>query len=155
MADEVITKTASEIEFENKQTETEKRIKQLSEKVRLTSEERDEKDKVLKERDAKIAELEQENSFSSSFSEILGTYGEAQSHREDIRAKVRSGYTVEDATLAVLAKAGKLGGNKMTASPQVAGGSAATTMASTGNKEVKDMTQAERRAQLQKDLIWQ
>ncbi len=154
MADEIITQTASEIELENKTSEAEKRIKQLSEKVRLTSEERDEKDKVLKERDAKIAELEGENSFNKSFTDILGTYSEANAHRDDIRAKVSSGYTVEDATLAVLAKAGKLGGGVKT-TPQVAGGSAATTMASTGNKEPKDMTQAERRAQLTKDLIWQ
>ncbi len=156
MADEpIITKNASELETENRLSESEKRIKQLSEKVRLTSEERDEKDKVLKERETRIAELERKDSFNTSFTDILGTYGEAQAHRADIEAKAMAGYTVEDATLAVLAKAGKLGAVKPVAAPQVGGGSAATFMPSTGNKEPKDMSQAERRELLSKELLWQ
>lgn len=157
MADEVIIdKTAEQLALENKTSEAEKRIKQLSEKVRLTSEERDEKEKLLKETTEKLSVLEKENSFNSTFVDVLGTYSQAKDHRDEIKAKVLAGYTVEDATLAVLGKAGKLGGTLTpTYTPQVAGGSAATTMTNSANKEVKDMTQAERRAQLEKDLIWQ
>lgn len=152
MADEsIIEKTADQLALENNQSEAEKRIKQLSEKVRLTSEERDEQVKLVKERDDKIVTLERENTFNSGFADMLGTYSAAKDHREDIKAKVASGYTVEDATLAVLGKAGKLGG---VTPPSPAGGSAATAMASKGNKEVKDMSQAERRAELEKDLLW-
>lgn len=152
MAEDIIEKPVETLELENKLSEGDKRIKQLSEKVRLTSEERDEKDKLLKESGEKIATLERENSFNSGFADMLGTYTAAKDHREDIKAKVLSGYTVEDATLAVLGKAGKLTG--VTITPQSpAGGSATTTVTSTQDKEVKDMSQAERRAQLAKELV--
>lgn len=132
----------------------EERIKQLSDKVELTAKERDEKANLVKERDTKIAELEKENAFNSSFSDVLGTYSAAKDHKDEIKAKVLAGYSTEDAALAVLAKAGKLG-TAETAQPQVAGGSAATSMPSGAQKEIKDLSQAEKRAQLEKDLLWQ
>ena len=155
MADPIIEKTADELALENKTSEAEKRIKQLSEKVRLTAEERDEKDTLLKVTNEKLATLEKENSFNSSFVDMLGTYSGAKDHKDEIKAKVLAGYTVEDATLAVLGKAGKLGMTTQSSQTQVAGGSAATTMSSSGHKETKDMSQQERRAQLEKELIWQ
>ncbi len=66
---------------------------------------------------------------------------------------MESGYTVEDATYAVLGKAGKLGGAKPLTPTNPAGGSAATTVP-TGTKSVAEMSQAERRAQLEKDIVW-
>lgn len=134
------------------QSEAEKRIKQLSEKVRLTSEEGAEKDRLLKESGDKIASLEKENSFNSGFSEMIGSYPKANEHREDIKAKVLAGYSVEDATLAVLGKAGKLGAPAL--APRVAGGSADTAMSSGASKEMKDMSLAEKRAVLEQNIVW-
>lgn len=131
----------------------EDRIKQLSEKVELTAKERDEKEKLLNESNTKIANLEKENAFNSGFADMLGTHSAAKDHKDEIKTKVLSGYSVEDATLAVLAKAGKLSATP-TATPQVAGGSAATAIPQNGQKSPQEMSQAERRAQLEKDLIW-
>lgn len=128
------------------------RIKQLSDKVELTSKERDEKDRLLKESNEKIATLEKENSFNSGFSEMIGSYPKANEHREDIKAKVLVGYSVEDATLAVLGKAGKLGSPPP--APQVAGGSADTAMSGGASKEMKDMSLAEKRAVLEQNIVW-
>lgn len=148
MADETLEKSAQELESENKMTEAEKRIKQLSEKVRLTSEERDERDKFIKEKDVKISELERENSFNSGFSDILGTHQAAKDHKDEIKAKVLAGYSVEDATYAVLGKAGKLGGSSQQFVPSPTGGSASTSLPSGGEKSIKDMSPAERRQAL-------
>src|SRR3990167_248738 len=85
----------------------EKRFKDLSEKVRLTSEERDEKDKLVKERDEKIVGLEKERDFFSSFGDSVAKYPQASAYKDAIKEKVLHGYTVEDATISVLAKEGK------------------------------------------------
>lgn len=147
MAEEPIIQPSDE-------SESQKRIKQLSEKVELTAKERDEKDKLLNESNTKIATLEKENAFNSGFADMLGTHSAAKDHKDDIKAKVLAGYSVEDATLAVLAKAGKLGA-AATAQPQVAGGSAATAMPSGAQKEISDMSLTEKRAALEKEIVWQ
>jgi hypothetical protein len=151
-----VDENGNEIIETSPESESSKRIKQLSEKVRLTSEERDEKDRLLGESNKKIADLERENTFNSGFADILGTHSAAKDHKDDIKAKVLSGMTVEDATFAVLGKAGKLGTPVVTQpnAGQVAGGSATITPPQGGSKSVGEMTQAERREQLAKDLIW-
>lgn len=131
------------------ESESQKRIKQLSEKVRLASEDRDEKDKLLKESNEKYATLERENAFNSGFADILGTQPLAKDFKDEIKAKVMSGYSPEDATFAVLGKAGKLGSSPAPASP--AGGSASTTLP-TGQKSVSEMSLAEKRSQLEKEM---
>ncbi len=75
----------TEIEGENR---AEKRIKDLSEKVRLTAEERDEQKRILGERDTKISDLEKERDFLNSFSEVSGKYPDASSYRDKIKEKV-------------------------------------------------------------------
>lgn len=152
MPDDINNASADQIEQQNQQSEAEKRIKQLSEKVRLTSEERDEKDNLLKERDEKIASLEKENSFNAGFSEMLSSHPMAKDHKDEIKDKVLSGYSVEDATFAVLGKAGKLGEQEQQA-PVVAGGSADTPPAQ--EKNIADMTAEEKRAVLAEQLVWQ
>lgn len=129
------------------------RIRQLSEKVELTAKERDEKDKTLKEQGDKIASLEKENTFNSSFADILGSQPAAKDHKDEIKAKVLAGYTPEDAAYAVLGKAGKLG-TQAIAAPQVAGGSATTNVQTGGQKTIKEMSTAEKRAELEKSIVW-
>lgn len=143
MADEPIIEPVSTPE----PTRAEERITQLSDKVALTSKERDEF-KVLNETTTR------ERDFYKGYADIITTQPNAKDHQEEIKDKVLKGYSVQDATFAVLGAAGKLGGTPAPA-PQVAGGSAATAMPQGGQKEVKEMTQAERREQLSKDLLWQ
>lgn len=129
-------------------SESEKRIKQLSEKVRLTSEERDEKDRLLKEEGDKNTELTRERDFYQGFSDVLPANPMAKDHKDEIKAKVLSGYTVEDAMFAVLGKAGKLGQPKPEEPKSPAGGSAPTTPPQSGVKSPQEMTQEERKAAL-------
>ncbi len=150
MTDENIIQTApSPVEL----TRAEDRIRQLSDKVELTSKERDEMKVLVGERDKTIADLQKENAFNSGFSDILGTHPAAKDHKDEIKAKVLAGYTPEDAAFAVLGKAGKLGNTAEVVAPQVAGGPSAVNNTQTGEKSVQDMTQAERRARLEKELI--
>ena len=135
----------NEIEKESK---VEKRIKDLSEKVRLTAEERDAERKKLEEFTSKSAELQRERDFYASFSDVVSTNPAAKDYKEDILAKVKGGYSVEDATFAVLGKAGKLG---VQPQPQPviespAGGSAAVNQPiAGGQKTVSEMTREEKR----------
>lgn len=128
-------------------TRAEERIKQLSDNVKTVA---DERDKAT----AKADEADRRAAFAEGFIDVVSTQPAAKDHRDEIKEKVLKGYSVQDATFAVLGAAGKLGGSAAQA-PQVAGGSAATAMPQGGQKEVKDMTQAERRAELSKDLAWQ
>lgn len=148
--DKIIESPVSEVELSRR----DERIKQLSEKVEHTAKERDEQAKLVKDRDEKIATLEKEGAFSSGYAEVLSTHPAAKDHKDEIKEKVLKGYSVEDAALAVLGKAGKLGA--VQAPPKSpAGGSADTAMPQGGQKDIKDMSLAEKRAQLEKEIIWQ
>ena len=128
-----------------------KRIKDLSEKVRLTLEERDEKNRLLGERDKKIADLEKENAFNTGFVDILAGHPAAKDHKDDIKAKVLSGYSVEDAAFAVLGKAGKLSQQAPPPPPKLenpAGGSAVNQPITGGEKKINELTREEKRAKL-------
>ena len=129
-------------------SESEKRIKQLSEKVRLTSEERDEQARLLAVESGKTATAEKERDFYQGFSDVVSSNPMAKDHKDEIKAKVLSGYTVEDATFAVLGKAGKLGQPKIEEPQSPAGGSAPTTPPQSGVKSPQEMTQEERKAAL-------
>lgn len=140
----------------------EKRIKDLSGKLRDTSEKFDEVSRASEEKDSKIANLEKENSFLSSFGDTLKKFPNASDFRDQIKEKVLNGYSVEDAAVAVLAKEGKLtmeqpkpeAAPAEPAEPAVqqpsnpAGGSAVNQPTIGGEKPVSEMTQEEKRAAL-------
>ncbi len=128
----------------------EKRIKDLSEKVKLTAQERDEKDKLLKERDDKLTATEKERDFFKGFSNMASKYNAASEFQDKIKDKVMAGYDVEDATVAVLSREGRLN-NQAPSPPQEspAGGSATTNLKSGSEKTIDEMTQAERRSALE------
>lgn len=126
---------------------SQERITELSDKVKTEAEGRT-------KAEAATADAERRAAFAEGFVDIVITQPNAKDHKDEIREKVLKGYSVQDATYAVLGPAGKLGGAAAPA-PQVAGGSAATAMPQGGEKSPADMTQAERRAQLEKDLLWQ
>lgn len=127
------------------------RFEQLSEKVILTSRERDEHAaKAKAEEEARLA-AEKERDFYKAFSSSAAKYPESGAYQDQILEKVKAGYETEDAILAVLAREGKL---SQPAAPQYVappaphaeGGSAATPMP--GNKAVADMTSEEKLAAL-------
>lgn len=131
---------------EDKSNKVEKRIKSLSEKVKLTSEERDEKNRLLTERDGQLANASKERDFYKDFNQISTKYPGANEYQDKILEKVNAGYDVEDATISILAKEGKY--QPKVEDEKVAGGSAATALQGKDSKTPQEMTQDERRAAL-------
>lgn len=121
------------------------RFEQLSEKVILTSKEKEEAlAKALAEAEAR-AQAEKERDFYKDFSSNVSKYPQASEYQDKILEKVKGGYSTEDAMIAVLAKEGKLNVApevKPQTQTQVEGGSAATSF--TGDKRLEDMTAAEK-----------
>ena len=132
----------NDIEKENK---VEKRIKDLSEKVRLTSEERDAEKRKFEEFSSKTNELQRERDFYASFSDVVSNNPAAKDHKEDILAKVKGGYTVEDATFAVLGKAGKLGQPQPVVDSPIGGSAAVNQPITGGTKKPNEMSRDEKR----------
>ena len=145
MADENIEETLEnqDIDLDTPdENKVEKRIKGLSQKVKDTS---DERDKLVIERDSAKKEVE----FYSSFSNATDKYPLAKDFKDKIKEKVLAGYTVEDATVAVLASEGKLTpAPPATESP--AGGSAVNQPSPGGPKSLEEMTREEKREEVLK-----
>ena len=128
---------------------TDKRIKDLSSKVKMASEERDTEATARKTAEAEKVAAQKEVEFYKGFSTTTATYPNAKDHVEDIKLKVLAGYSVEDATVSVLAKAGKLTTEPIDKIQSGAGGSASSTVRSEGGKKDPwNMSQADRRAAL-------
>jgi len=126
---------------------TELRIKNLSEKVKLTSEERDELARAKEQLENEKTTLAKEVDFYKNFAQVTSKYSSAGEYQEQIREKVMAGYDVEDAAIAILAREGKFA----TPAPEVespAGGSASNTTKVGGEKSFAEMTQEERKAAL-------
>ncbi len=124
-----------------KPARSDNRFKDLSEKVETTAKERD-------EATAKAEAAQKEVEFYKGFSKVSSKYEGAADYQDKILEKVNSGYDLEDATISVLAKAGKF------TAPQVqrqspAGGSAPTAIQSGDEKPISEMTRAEKRAALE------
>lgn len=122
------------------------RIQELSGKVKTEAEAR----QAAEER---ATAAERKAAFAEGYADIVATNPAAKEFKADIEAKVSTGMSVEDATFAVLGKAGKLGNVPAPAPASPAGGSAPTTLPQGGTKTVAEMSQAERREALEKELI--
>lgn len=141
MADESITQPATPaVVLETKPNPVEERITDLSSKVKIASEERD---AAL----AKVEAAEKKAAFAEGFVDVIAANPAAKDHKVDIEAKFASGYTLQDATFAVLGAAGKLGAPKVDRQP-VAGGSASTNVTVQADKAIDQMTREEKRAAL-------
>lgn len=126
----------------------EKRIKDLSEKVKLTATERDEKDKLLKEKEVETESLKKENEFFKSFGTQVSKFPEASAFQDKIKEKVMNGYSMEDATAAVLVAEGKYQAPRnLQPIGEIAGGSATTVHQST-DRTLGQMSRDEKRAKL-------
>jgi hypothetical protein len=131
-------------------TRDKKRLESLSNKVKETSTERDEAKAAAEAAEQAKLQAEKERDFFSGFSDTVTKYPQASEHKDAIKEKVLSGYSVEDATVAVLHAEGKFAPT-VEQTPQAgaaAGGSAPTALPDTGTKSVAEMDQSERRALL-------
>jgi len=127
----------------------EKRIKSLSDKVKLSSEERDAATKAREEEATARASAEKERDFFKGFNQVSAKYQGANEYQDKIWEKVKSGYDVEDATVAILNKEGKLTPNQPKVEvARAGGGSAATAMTGSDTKSPNEMTQDELRTSL-------
>lgn len=154
MADEFEELELVSDEAEVQKKKEDKRLKDLSEKVRLTAEERDEKEKLLQEQSAKLEAAEKEKEFYKNFNTLTAKYPGASDYQDAIKEKVNAGYDPDDAAVAVLAREGKLPGQTQSPVAEAenpAGGSAANTIKGEGEKSPSEMTQEERRAELLKN----
>jgi hypothetical protein len=134
----------------NNKNKVEERIRGLNEKVKLTQKERDERDTLLKQKDDELISAKKEVEFYSKFSDSTAKYSGAHEFKDKIREKVMQGYDVEDATVAVLAREGKLAtpAAQQAERDTVAGGSATTAMKGDANKQLHEMSREEKRSAL-------
>lgn len=133
----------------DKNNRVEKRIKDLSEKVKLASEERDEKEKLLAQERAEKEALTKERDFLTSFGDAISKYPKASQFRDEIKQKVLKGYSVEDATVATLASKGEFAPPSQPKLDNPAGGAAAISQPiAEGDKTVAHMTRDEKRQKL-------
>lgn len=142
MPDEDLINDNDQIIEEKKPDRSDNRFKDLADKVKSTAEERD---ASKAEADAAKKEVE----FYKGFSKVSSKYEGAADYQDKILEKVNSGYDLEDATISVLAKAGKLA-NALVVSVKESptGGSATTNMNQGGEKTIAEMTRAEKREAL-------
>lgn len=136
MADEIIEPTQ---DVETPEPRQDKRIKNLSEKVETTAKERD-------DFKAEAVAAKKEGEFYKGFAGMVSKYPTASGLEEKIKAKVMQGYSVDDATVATLVSEGRFNpAPKPIESPL--GGSAINQPAA-AQKSIKEMTQAEKLAEL-------
>lgn len=147
MADETIITTTTAPAATPDGSRSQERITELSDKVKTEAEARE-------KAEAGKADADRRAAFAEGFVDVISDHPQAKEHKEEIKEKVLKGYSVQDATYAVLGAAGKLG-QAPVAPTSPAGGSAATTMPTGGaQKDLKDMNTAEKRAVLEKELMW-
>lgn len=132
-------------------TRDNKRIETLSSKVRETAAERDAAKASAEAAEAAKVAAEKETAFYKDFSSQAGRYPAAAEFQDAIKEKVLAGYSVEDATVAVLNREGKLTAPAVPPPPlpgPAAGGSASFTPTAPGDKSVAEMTRDEKRTAL-------
>ncbi len=152
MADELLDLELddNDNELQDKVSKSEKRIKDLSEKVKLTSQERDEKDQLLAKEQAEKSAALKEAEFYKGFNTIQGKYQGSADFQDKIKEKFTAGYSIEDATVSVLNAEGKFNPTAPAAELESpTGGSAVNAINQKGDKKVSDMTRPELREQLE------
>lgn len=127
---------------------TQKRITDLSTKVADTAAERDAANAKAAEQETARLAAEKERDFYASFTDTAAKYPNALEYKDKIKEKVMSGYSAEDAAVAVLASEGKFTmSTPPVAPPAPAGGGSAVNNLPIGgaNKSVAEMTRNEKR----------
>lgn len=135
-------------------SDAEVRIKELSNKVKLTANERDEQKKLATLLASEKEGAEKDRDFYSEFVDVVTEHPQAKDFKEQILVKVRSGYSVKDATITELVNAGKFSATvKQEAPANPAGGSANTELPPQGgSKPINEMNREEKRKALEEAL---
>lgn len=141
----------------NEPSEAEKRIKQLSGKVKEEAEAKEAAEKGRQDAETKAQAAERRAAFLEGFSDIVSENPAAKEFKAEMEQKVLGGMSIEDAKFAVLGKAGKL--NQAITVDSPAGGSAATTVTQKTDKSPKEMKSDELRSALEDavnkgDITW-
>lgn len=92
----------------------------------------------------RASKAEKDLEFYKSFSQVSSKHPAASEYQDQIKERVDRGYDPEEATLAILAKEGKLTNQPVQRQVAAEGGSAQTNLGDGGNKEINDMTNAEK-----------
>lgn len=129
---------------------TNERFTKLTEKVGTEAKARAEAEKKFADADTARIAAEKERDFYSNFADTTGQYPAAKEYKDAIKEKVLAGYTVEDATVSILAKEGKLTSYTPPAQKMdsPAGGSATTSMRNDSDKSLGEMSKDEKRSEL-------
>lgn len=138
--DQIDSNSANKLQIKN-------RYQKLANDNRTLAQEKEAAEAKVKAEAERAASLEKEANFYKTFSQLSSKHPEATNYQEQILERVNKGYDPEEATLAVLAKEGKLGGFTPPA-PQVRpqnveGGSAMTQMPD-GDKSLDEMSRNEK-----------
>ncbi len=116
----------------DKKLQVRNRFQQLANEKNQARQEREQAEAKVKELEAKALQVEKESNFYKTFSQLSAKYPEATNYQEQILERVNKGYDQEEATLAVLAKEGKLGTQSVppppAKTPSAEGGSAITNV---------------------------
>lgn len=130
-------------------TRKDNRIKSLSDKVKLTSQERDTIAKAKEEETLARANAEKERDFYKGFNPMTTKYPGSADFQEKILEKSKLGLDIEEATLLVMAKEGKYTPPPVKEEKEsAAGGSATTGLPGGGSKSLSEMSREEKRAAL-------
>lgn len=147
-----------ELDLDKIETDTEKKLQvkdrfsKLTEKSYETAKERDDALAKVKTEEEARAKAEKERDFFKNFNQVSTKYPGATDFQDKILEKVNSGYELEDATVAILNREGKLNAQPAYEAPvrreNPAGGSAATTITDSSPRGANEMTREEMRKEL-------
>ena len=132
----------------DKKLQVKNRFQQLSDKVKSEAQEKEKAQAEAKANAERITALEKEAESLKTFSTLSSKYPEASNYQEQILERVNKGYDPEEATLAVLAKEGKLEQQAPPKQEGAEGGSAMTNIPE-GSKPIGELNESEKLAQLQ------
>ena len=136
---------------DNKNNKVEERIRDLSGKVKDIAAERDAETKAKAEATDRATKAEKERDFFKGFAATTSKYPAASEYQDKIREKVMGGYDIEDATVSILAREGKLTSPRAEQKSPV-GGSAVTNPVGGGDKQISEMSHEEKRKILEEHL---
>lgn len=152
MEEELNLDLSSPDEQQQSANRVEQRLRNLnSEKAKLAAD-KEELSKAKELAETEKATALKDVDFYKNFNTLSAKYEGASEYQDKIREKVMAGYDIEDATVAVLNREGKLATPNVQSPPppkeNPAGGSA-NNVVTGGEKSLSDMTKDEKFAKLQ------
>jgi hypothetical protein len=129
----------------NNKNAVEDRIRNLHSAKKEAEDKLQAESKARQELEARLAGVEKETTFLNSFSDTITKFPQAGEYRDKIKEKVLGGYSMEDATIAILHAEGKLNSApKVERMENVTGGSAPNQITNNAPVSPGQMTQAQR-----------